>query len=135
VAARRDRCGRPPAYFPDGQTLSNAELSAATRADAPERTVILISCDTGAVNGPTQSPGEIVLNNKMALNVVAPPDPVSALQVPGMLRDFLIAGKTIKEAFSSLTIEQPLDPPLAPGALPLASRLLRRKGGDFDFHL
>jgi hypothetical protein len=122
-------------HFPDGQTLSNAELSASTRADAPERTVILISCDTGAVNGPTQSPGEIVLKNKMALNVVAPPDPVSALQVPGMLRDFLIAGKTIKEAFSSLggflTIEQPLDPPFGAGYPTLVFASLAKTGWGF----
>jgi hypothetical protein len=86
--------------FPNGETLSMEEMKAVSRAVAPQRTLVLISCNAGEVNGASSSPAEIVLSNKLAVNVIAPPEPVSALVVPGMLRDFLIGRKTIGEAFS-----------------------------------
>jgi hypothetical protein len=88
--------------FPGGETLSLEELKGLSRAQAPQRTLVLISCSAGAVNGPRPSPSEIVITNNLAANVIAPPDSVSALVVPGMLREFLVGGKTVGKAFSRL---------------------------------
>jgi len=90
-------------HFPDGSTLSLAELSALSRLEAPDRTLVLISCDAGVVNGRTLSASEVVVKHKLALNVLAHPAPISATEVPAMLEDFLINGKTIKESFPMLT--------------------------------
>jgi hypothetical protein len=42
---------------------------------------------------------EIALKNNLALGVIAPPHPVSAAQVPGLLRSYLIEHKTIYDVF------------------------------------
>jgi hypothetical protein len=104
-------------HFTDNSRLSHDRLSAIIRDHAPDRTVILISCEAGAVNGSTRSPSEILLNNKLAQNVLAHPEPISATEVPGMLRDFLVNGKTIKDSFSKLTpITENERPQLGPEA-------------------
>lgn len=88
--------------LPNGERLSDQDFARLTRAVAPDRNLILISCETGTVNGRKTSLGEVLLKNKLAANVAAPPDPVSGQDVPGMLRDFLIGRKTIREVFSKL---------------------------------
>jgi hypothetical protein len=86
-------------HFPDGTTMTNAELGEIKRDTAPERTLILISCDAGLVNGPLRSVGEIALKNNLALGVIGPPRPVSAAEVPGLLRSYLIQHRSINDVF------------------------------------
>lgn len=86
-------------HFPDGSTLTTAELGGIRRDTAPERTLILISCDAGLVNGPVRSAGEIALKNNLALGVIAPPRPVSAAEVPGLLRSYLLQHRSINDVF------------------------------------
>jgi hypothetical protein len=86
-------------HFPDGDTLSLDELRSVKRETAPDRTLILISCKTGEVNEPVQSLAEIALQNKLALNVIAPPQPVSATDVPNLLRNYLVEQQSIKDVF------------------------------------
>jgi putative peptidoglycan binding protein len=86
-------------HFPGGETMTTDELAAVQRKEAPQRAVILVSCSAGTVNSPVTSPAEIVLGGNMAQAVVAHPDPISALQVPDLLREFLIEGKKIREVF------------------------------------
>ncbi len=88
-------------HFPGGSTLTLAELTAVQRAEAPQRTVIILSCSAGPVNGRLPSLSETVIKGNMAVNAVAHPEPISAVQVPAMLRDFLITHKSIKEVFST----------------------------------
>jgi len=88
-------------HFPGGSTLTLAELTAVQRAEAPQRTVIILSCSAGPVNGRLPSLSETVIKGNMAVNAVAHSEPISAAQVPAMMREFLIAGKTIKEVFST----------------------------------
>jgi hypothetical protein len=87
-------------HFPGGATLTLAEL-AVQRAEAPQRTVIILSCSAGSVNGHLPSLSETVIKGNMAINAVAHSEPISAAQVPAMMREFLIARKTIKEVFST----------------------------------
>ena len=96
--------------LPNGERISDEDFARLTRSVAPDRNLILISCETGTVNGPETSLGEVLLKNKLAVNIAAPADPISAQDVPGMLRDFLIGRKTIREVFSKLgfiTDDQP----------------------------
>jgi len=86
-------------HFPDGRTMTRDELAAIKRDEAPERNLVLISCEAGSVNEPVESLAEIALRNKLAMNVVAPPQPVSAAPVPDLLRSYLIDGKSIKDVF------------------------------------
>jgi len=86
-------------HFPDGSTLTKEELSKITRETAPERTLVLISCDTGSVNQSVESLGEIALRNKLALNVIAPAHKVDAEMVPDLLRGYLMQGKSINDMF------------------------------------
>jgi hypothetical protein len=86
-------------HFPSGETMSMQEMEAIKRDTAPPRTIVLLSCDTGTVNQPTQSLAEIALKNKLAINVVAPPRPISAKDVPSLLRSYLIQQKSIHEVF------------------------------------
>lgn len=86
-------------HFPDGTTMTTAELGDIKRDTAPDRTLILISCDAGSVNGPVQSAGETALKNNLALGVIAPPRPVSAAEVPGLLRSYLIQHRSINDVF------------------------------------
>lgn len=88
-------------YLPGGKTITTAELSSIQRAVAPKRTVVLVLCGAGTVNAPLKSVAEILLESKMAFNVIAPPDPVSARDVPSLLRRFLKEGETIGEVFNS----------------------------------
>ena len=98
-------------HFSNGARMSDAEWAAVSREIAPERTLILLSCTTGVVNGRSLSPSEIVIQNNLALNVMAPEGAISALDVPNMLGDFLIRGKSIRESFPVLhatTLDWPL---------------------------
>lgn len=86
-------------HFPGGETMTTEELGALQRSDAPPRALIFVSCNAGTVNAPLASAGEIALGGRMAQGVVAHPDPVSALQVPDLLREFLIDAKKIRDVF------------------------------------
>jgi hypothetical protein len=86
-------------HFPGGETMTTDELAAVQRKQAPQRAVIFVSCSAGIVNERRISPSEIVLRGNMAQVVVAHPDPISALQVPDLLRKFLTEGKKIREVF------------------------------------
>jgi hypothetical protein len=86
-------------HFTDGTFLTPTELARLSRDEAPDRALILISCDAGTVNGPMPSLGETALRNNLVSGVVAPPRPISAEMVPNLLRSYLLHGQTIKEAF------------------------------------
>lgn len=86
-------------YFPNGDTMTKEEFANIKRESAPERTLVLISCDTGTVNEPVESLGEIALRNKLAMNVVAPARKLSGAEVPDFLRSYLLEGKSINEVF------------------------------------
>lgn len=86
-------------HFPGGETMAVDDLAAFQRKQAPNRAVVLVSCSAGNVNSPEVSPAEKLLGGKMAQMVIAHPDPISALQVPELLREFLIEHKKIRDVF------------------------------------
>jgi len=87
--------------LPGGDSIRRDELRAISRTAAPPRTIVLISCDTGNINAETAAVAEILLENKLGITVLAPPGPVSAREVPRMLRRFLGEGATLDHAFNS----------------------------------
>ena len=86
-------------HFPNGDTMTKEEVANVKREAAPERTLVLISCETGSVNEPVESLVEIALRNNLAMNVVAPAHKLSGAQVPDFLRSYLMEGKSINEVF------------------------------------
>ena len=88
--------------LPDGKLITPEELAAIRRDEAPDRTIVLISCGTGTVNEGTSSIAEILLENKTAINVIAPPEPVSATEIPDMLRRFVAGGETLNQVFNGV---------------------------------
>lgn len=84
----------------DGNRITREELQSVRRGERPLRTVVLISCDTGNVNANTPAIAEILLENNLASNVIAPPGLVSATEIPAMMRRFLRDGQTLNSAFN-----------------------------------
>ena len=87
-------------YLPGGATITVEEFSDIHRETAPERTIILVSCQAGTVNAPVESLAEILLKNKLATTVIASAKPVSALSVPALLQNLLVEGQTIGQVFA-----------------------------------
>lgn len=86
-------------HFRNGEKLSSAELFAIQREIAPDRNVILNTCEAGKVNGRVQSFSEALLAGNLGLNVIAHPEPLSGADVPEILRELLVNRKTFKEVF------------------------------------
>jgi hypothetical protein len=90
-------------YMPgkSGSSISLAELSAMKRQTAPDRVVVLVACDAGAVNKDTQSLAEALLAGKLARTVFAYPGAISPSYVPEML-ERLRSGISLRSALSGL---------------------------------
>lgn len=86
-------------HFRNGERLSKEELSAIQREIAPERNLILNTCEAGKVNARSQSFSEALLAGNLGLNVIAHPEPLSGADVPQILRELLVMRKTFKEVF------------------------------------
>lgn len=77
---------------PNGDTLSLSDLKSLHRDQAPQRTVLLISCNAGTVNESVRSHAELILENKLADSVFATDEDVDAKAVPKLL-ELIGAGK------------------------------------------
>lgn len=86
-------------HFRNGETLSAEDLSAIQREIAPDRNLILSTCEAGKVNAPVQSFSEALLAGNLGLNVIAHPEPISGADVPDILRELLVKRKTFREVF------------------------------------
>lgn len=90
-------------YMPgkSGSSISVEELRALKRRTSPNRVVILVACEAGAVNHGTHSIAEALLESKLATTVFAYPGRVSASYVPGMLAR-LRSGGSLRDALPGL---------------------------------
>lgn len=86
-------------YLPGGQKITAKEIADIRREIPPERIIVLLACSTGQVNMGLPSFGERILQNNLAINVIAPPKPVSAKPVPELLDRYLNKNETIREVF------------------------------------
>jgi len=74
-------------------TLSLSDLTSIRRETAPERTILIVSCEAGSVNSDSASFAEALLSNKLADAVISSPEPVNARDLPKILDD-IAAQKT-----------------------------------------
>jgi hypothetical protein len=80
-------------YLPgsDG-AMSYEEFRSLQRSDAPNRTIVLVTCNGGTRNESPRSLADIFLQNKLAKTVFAAQTDLDANDVPSLLRDLLVRG-------------------------------------------
>ena len=64
--------------FPDGNSISFAEVANIKRAVAPKRAIVLVTCSAGGASGEYLSLAETMLANNLATTVFASPSAVDA---------------------------------------------------------
>lgn len=78
-------------YLPgSGGPISFDEFRRLQRSDAPNRTIVLVTCNGGARNESPRSLADILLQNKLAKTVFASETDIDANDVPALLRDLLV---------------------------------------------
>jgi hypothetical protein len=84
-------------YLPgSGGPISYDEIRRLQRSDAPNRTVVLVTCNGGTWNESARSLADIFLQNKLAKTVFASQTDVDANDVPDLLRDLLVRRAEIR---------------------------------------
>jgi len=91
-------------YFPNGKALAINDVEQLQRPKAPNRAIVLITCEAGGTGGEAASLAEILLRNRLATTVFASPRAVDAEQLPEFLNN--LAHKPMREALDSLGIRQ-----------------------------
>jgi hypothetical protein len=83
-------------YLPgfSGDFLTAADLAKLGRGDAPNRVVVLVSCEAGGVNQAVESFAEAILQNNLARSVFASDKLVDGQQIVDLLSDLLERGKS-----------------------------------------
>lgn len=71
--------------FPDGNSISFAEVANIKRAVAPKRAIVLVTCSAGGASGEYLSLAETMLANNLATTVFASPSAVDASRVPSIV--------------------------------------------------
>ena len=91
-------------YMPgkSGSSISTEELRAVRHWKAPNRVVILVACEAGAVNQGTQSIAEALLESDLATTVFAYPGLISASYVPEMLARLSAGTSSLRDALPGL---------------------------------
>jgi hypothetical protein len=95
-------------YLPgiNNESISIKDLRSIRRKVVPPRSVILISCYAGEVNGTESSLAEALLNAGLARTVFASEDRVPVEDVPTLLKDLLEPGAKIAEVLQKFKLEQ-----------------------------
>ncbi len=85
-------------YLPgrNGDKISISDLDRSARSDTPNRIVVLITCNAGAVNSDTESFAEAILRNHLARTVYATPQMVDATKVPALLAELFRSGRPVR---------------------------------------
>ena len=91
-------------YFPDGGTLSFADIAAIKRDSPPERTIVLVTCSGGGNEGKTLTLGETLMANNLATTVFAARGAVKASDVPEIV-DALRVGP-VRKSLQEFRLEQ-----------------------------
>lgn len=74
-------------YLPDGTSIGFGEIEAIKRQVAPDRTIVLVTCEAGGVGGIDPSLAELLLQNRLATSVFASQKSVNASDVPKILAE------------------------------------------------
>jgi hypothetical protein len=93
-------------YFPDGKPLSFEEVASIHRAVAPERVIVLVTCNAGGNDGATLTLAETILANNLATTVFASRGVVNAEDIPKLLDDLRQQGHSIRNALWRFDFEQ-----------------------------
>lgn len=84
-------------YLPgSGGTISFDDIRHLQRSEAPNRTIVLVTCNGGTLNESPRSLTDILLENKLAKTVFSSQRDVDANVVPALLRDLLAGGSDIR---------------------------------------
>ena len=91
-------------YMPgkSGSSVSIEELRAVRHWRSPNRVVILVACEAGAVNKGTQSIAEALLESDLATTVFAYPGLIGASYVPEMLARLWAGTSSMRDALPGL---------------------------------
>jgi len=91
-------------YFPDGSSMDMRKIEQLERKVAPDRAVVLITCEAGGTGGDVPSLAETLLRNRLAAAVFASPKVIDAGELPALLQD--LAAKPLGDALRLYHIEQ-----------------------------
>ena len=85
-------------YLPgSGGAISYDEFLRTRRSDAPNRTIVLVTCNGGTRNASPRSLADIFLQNKLAKTVFASQTDIDANDVPALLRELLVGGEDTRD--------------------------------------
>ncbi|HJX85403.1 MAG TPA: hypothetical protein VJ723_13780, partial [Candidatus Angelobacter sp.] len=77
----------------NGDYISVNDLDRIARADKPNRTVVLVTCQGGTVNSGTISFSEAILRNNLAKTVYATPHDVDARTVAELIKKLFVGNQ------------------------------------------
>jgi hypothetical protein len=84
-------------YLPGSEgPISYDEIRSLQRSDAPNRTIVLVTCNGGTLNENPRALADILLQNKLAKSVFASQGDIYADTVPSLLRDLLVGGSDVR---------------------------------------
>lgn len=94
-------------YLPtkDGEYISLEDVTKVARAVAPNRVIVLITCEAGQVNSDVESFAEAFIRVKAARAVFASPRLVDANSIPKLLRR-VFGGNEVRSVLSSTGFQQ-----------------------------
>jgi len=94
-------------YLPgSGGTVSYDEIRGLKRYAAPNRTIVLITCNGGSSSESTRSLADILLQNKLAKTVFASPTDVDASTLPALMKDLLSEGGELRRTLEKYSYLQ-----------------------------
>jgi hypothetical protein len=82
-------------YLPNGDIISGTEIDGLSRNSKKRRVIVLFLCEAGN----PKSLGERLIANGLADLVIAPPDFISAREVPEKVRQLWLGEKSLEEIF------------------------------------
>jgi hypothetical protein len=84
-------------YLPGSSgPISYDEIRGLQRSVAPNRTIVLVTCNGGVLNESPRTLADILLQNKLAKTVFAAQGDIYADTVPGLLKDLLVGDSNVR---------------------------------------